>query len=144
MSILDWADLYPISNIYLSFIFAPRHSSYIIFPLVYGLPEFHLWKCKMFQKRRWRKASQQCHQHRSSHRRCYVRESVFLSAVFSTACNFIKKETLAQVFSCQFCEIFKNTYFIEHLWMAASVNIVLMCLCCVFVELYVYVLCTRC
>ena len=27
------------------------------------------------------------------------------------ACNFIKKETLAQVFSCKFCEIFKNTIF---------------------------------
>ena len=26
------------------------------------------------------------------------------------ACNFIKKETLAQVFSCQFCEISKNTF----------------------------------
>ena len=25
-------------------------------------------------------------------------------------CNFIKKEALAQVFSCQFCEISKNTY----------------------------------
>ena len=25
-------------------------------------------------------------------------------------CNFIKKETLAQVFSCEFCEIFKNTF----------------------------------
>ena len=24
------------------------------------------------------------------------------------ACNFIKKEILAQVFSCEFCEIFKN------------------------------------
>ena len=31
-------------------------------------------------------------------------------------CNFIKKETLAQVFSCKFCEISKNTFFIEHLW----------------------------
>ena len=33
-------------------------------------------------------------------------------------CDFliIKKETLAQVFSCEFCEISKNTYFIEHLW----------------------------
>ena len=30
------------------------------------------------------------------------------------ACNFIKKETLAQVYSCEFCEIFKNNYFIEH------------------------------
>ena len=24
------------------------------------------------------------------------------------ACNFIKKETLAQVFPCEFCEIFEN------------------------------------
>ena len=29
----------------------------------------------------------------------------------SEACNFIKKETLAQVFSCEFCEISKNTFF---------------------------------
>ena len=26
------------------------------------------------------------------------------------ACNFIKKETVAQVFSCEFCEIAKNTF----------------------------------
>ena len=26
------------------------------------------------------------------------------------ACNFIKKETMAQTFSCQFCEISKNTF----------------------------------
>ena len=26
------------------------------------------------------------------------------------ACNFIKKETLAQVFSCELCEIFRNTF----------------------------------
>ena len=36
------------------------------------------------------------------------------------ACNFIKKETLAQVFSCKFCEISKITFFTEHLWMTAS------------------------
>ena len=30
-------------------------------------------------------------------------------------CNFIKKETLSQVFSCEFCEISKNTFFTEHL-----------------------------
>ena len=30
------------------------------------------------------------------------------------AYNFIKKETLAQVFSCEFYEIFKNTFFTEH------------------------------
>ena len=34
--------------------------------------------------------------------------------------NFIKKETLAQVFSCEFCEIFKSIFFTEHLRMNAS------------------------
>ena len=37
------------------------------------------------------------------------------------ACNFIKKETVAQVFSCEFCEIFKNTFFTEHLRTTASI-----------------------
>ena len=36
------------------------------------------------------------------------------------ACNFIKKETLPQVFSCEFCKISKDTFFTEHLWMSAS------------------------
>ena len=43
------------------------------------------------------------------------------------ACNFIKKETLAkvfsceaQVFSCEFCEISKNTLFAENLRTTAS------------------------
>ena len=31
------------------------------------------------------------------------------------ACHFIKKETLAQVFRCEFCEISKNTFFTEQL-----------------------------
>ena len=38
------------------------------------------------------------------------------------ACNFNKKETLVQVFSCEFCEISKNTFFTEHLWTIASEN----------------------
>ena len=29
-------------------------------------------------------------------------------------CNFIKKETLVQVFSCDFCKIFKNTFYSEN------------------------------
>ena len=37
------------------------------------------------------------------------------------ACNFIKKETHAQMFSCEFCEIFKNTFFTEQPWTTASV-----------------------
>ena len=38
------------------------------------------------------------------------------------ACNFIKKETLAQVFSCEFCKISNNILFTEHLQTTASVN----------------------
>ena len=37
--------------------------------------------------------------------------------------NFIKKEALAQVFSCEICEIFKNTFFTEYLWTTASGNV---------------------
>ena len=39
----------------------------------------------------------------------------------ASACNFIKKETLARVFSCEFCKISKNTFFIEQLRTTASV-----------------------
>ena len=38
---------------------------------------------------------------RRSHRRCSIKKG---------ACNFIKKETLAEVFSCEFCEFCKNTF----------------------------------
>ena len=37
------------------------------------------------------------------------------------ACNFIKKETLAQAFSCEFCEIFKGTFFYRTPPVATSV-----------------------
>ena len=42
------------------------------------------------------------------------------SLFFNLVCNFIKKESLAQVLSCKFCEISKNTFFTEHLWTTAS------------------------
>ena len=48
-------------------------------------------------------------------------------------CNFIKKETLAQVFSCEFCEISKNTFFTEHVWATASIKSV-----CMSVMLHIY------
>ena len=41
-------------------------------------------------------------------------------------CKFIKKETLAQVISSEFCEIFKNTFFTEHLRATAFENL---CFC---------------
>ena len=36
-------------------------------------------------------------------------------------CNLIKKETLAQMLSCELCEISKNTFSAELLWTTASV-----------------------
>ena len=47
-------------------------------------------------------------------------QSLFFHKVASQACNFIKKEILVPVFSCEFCEIFKNTFFTEHLRASAS------------------------
>ena len=40
----------------------------------------------------------------------HLRQSLFFNY------NFIKKETLAKVFSCEFCETSKNTFFTEYLW----------------------------
>ena len=37
------------------------------------------------------------------------------------ACNFIKRESLARVFSCEFCEISKNTFFYRTPPVAASI-----------------------
>ena len=52
--------------------------------------------------------------------RCSVKK-VF-SDLRPQACNFVKKENLAQVFSYEFCEISKNTFFTEQLWVTASVH----------------------
>ena len=41
---------------------------------------------------------------------------------YPEACNIIKKEALAQLFSGEFCEISKNTFFTEHLQTTASVR----------------------
>ena len=38
------------------------------------------------------------------------------------ACNFIKKETLARVCSCEVRDISKNTFFTEHLWRTAFIK----------------------
>ena len=38
------------------------------------------------------------------------------------AYDFILKKTLVEVFSCEFCEISKNTFFTEHLWTTASAS----------------------
>ena len=47
-------------------------------------------------------------------------EFLFKTKLGAEPCNFIKKEALAQVFSSEFFEIFKNTCFTEHLQTTAS------------------------
>ena len=46
---------------------------------------------------------------------------MFLESIQFQSGNFIKKETLAQVFSCGFCEISKNTFFYRTPPVAATV-----------------------
>ena len=46
-----------------------------------------------------------------------------VSFLIKQAGNFIKKETLAQVFSCEFCDISKNTFLHRATLVAASVII---------------------
>ena len=45
-----------------------------------------------------------------------------LLKILPQAYKFIKKETLAQVFSYEFCKIFENTVFKEQLWITVFVN----------------------
>ena len=44
-----------------------------------------------------------------------LRPATLLKKSLWQACNFIIKETLAHVFSCEFCEIFKNIFSTGHL-----------------------------
>ena len=48
------------------------------------------------------------------------KETVFIKKETGTACSFIKKEPLARVFSCEFCEISKNSLFYRTPLVAAS------------------------
>ena len=52
-------------------------------------------------------------------------EALFNKAVGFQTCNFIKKETPIQVFSCEYCKIFKKSpYFEEHLRVAAAGDLI--------------------
>ena len=68
---------------------------------------------------------------RSSHLRCSVRKGVvrnfakftgkhLCQSLFFNKISFIKKVTLTQVCSCEFCEISKNTLFTDHLRVTTS------------------------
>ena len=55
------------------------------------------------------------------------------------ACNFIKREALAMVFSCEFCEISKTTTFTEHSLVTASgVPIILCSFMETFIDVFIY------
>ena len=51
-----------------------------------------------------------------------ILDQTSLWALFYKSCNFIKRETQAQVFSCEFCEISKNVFFYRIPLVAASVR----------------------
>ena len=67
---------------------------------------------------------------RSCRQRCSVRKGVLRNFTKFTGRHlrqslyfnkdFIKIETLAQVFSCEFCKISKNIFFTEYVWATAS------------------------
>ena len=75
---------------------------------------------------------------RSSHRRSSIKigvlknlanftgkqmcQSLFINTFQDKACKFIKKETLALVFFCEFCGIFRNNFFTKYFRETASVN----------------------
>ena len=79
----------------------------------------------------------------SSHQRCSLRKGALRNFAKFTGKHLcqsllfnkvaIKKETLAQLFSCEFCEISKNAFFTEHLRTTASAkthiccNVILLC-----------------
>ena len=45
---------------------------------------------------------------------------MFFIIFHASGLHFCKKETLAQAFSCEFCEICKNTFFAKHFRATAS------------------------
>ena len=47
-------------------------------------------------------------------------QSLFFNKVAGLGCNFIEKETLAQMLSCEVCVLFKNTYFYRTTLVAVS------------------------
>ena len=58
---------------------------------------------------------------KKNHRKIYVPESLFWQSCRPEAYNFIKEESLEQMFSCEFFKIFKNTFSYRMSSMATSV-----------------------
>ena len=62
---------------------------------------------------------------RSSHQKCSMKKGILRNFTKFTGkhlCQsfFFKKEALTQMFSCEFCEICKSTFFTEQFWATAS------------------------
>ena len=56
-----------------------------------------------------------------THKKISMLKSLFNTVRSLKACNFNKKETPTQEFSCEYHKIFKNSFFIEHLqWLLLS------------------------
>ena len=70
-----------------------------------------------------------------------VTGGVLWKKMLPEACNFIKKETQAQMFSIEFCEIFKNTLFTEHIRTTTSFTCFITCLSKNLVLKYSYLFC---
>ena len=71
----------------------------------------------------------------------HLHQSLFFNKVLrlASAFNLIKKETLAQVFSCEFCKIYKNSLHTEHfLWLLLNCIRFAKCLYNFFIYIYMH------
>ena len=64
-------------------------------------------------------ATQRCH----PKKRCSENmQKIYRRTPMPKARNFIKKKTLEQMVSCEFCKISKNIFLTEHTWTTAFTN----------------------
>ena len=72
--------------------------------------------------------TKQTSKYRTNHQRCSIKKAAL--EIFAKLTEkhlyqslfLIKEKSLAQVFSCKFCKIFKSTFFTEHFRTIASEN----------------------
>ena len=64
------------------------------------------------------------YQYRSSHQRCPLKKDVLTIFAKLTGKPLCLSIFFTQVFSCEFCKKFKNSFFTEFIWNTASVNII--------------------
>ena len=84
--------------------------------------------CKLYKAKRQKQQSTDVLKNRCSEkfgnisRKTLVLESLFNEVALLKACNFVKKETPTQVFSGEYCKIFKKSFFYRASPLAASVK----------------------